>query len=78
MSRASHRRHHRETVAHRGLAASRPSEHAQALLDGRERACGVPSPAAVRERYAQQAGLENPELYGQFANRIPPSPARWR
>ena len=71
MSQASHRRYHRETVAHMGLAASRPSEHAPALLDERERACGVPFPAAVRERYALQAGLENPELYGEFANRDP-------
>ena len=66
------------TSCSRGLAASRPAEHAQDLLDERERACGVPFPAAVRVRYAQQAGLENPELYGEFANRIPPSPARWR
>src|SRR3954466_2548100 len=70
MSLASHHPHHRVTIAHMGLAASRPSEHASALLDERERSCGVPFPAAVREWYALQAGLEKPELY--FAGELVP------
>lgn len=70
MSRTTHPLYHSETMAHMGLAASRPSENVPDLLGERERASGVPFPAAVREWYALQAGLEKPELY--FAGELVP------
>lgn len=52
-----------ETIAHLGLDVSRPSEAVLRLLDERERACGVPFPAAVREWYALEANLLDQRLY---------------
>jgi hypothetical protein len=63
MSQVPHHTYHRETIDHMGLDAPRPSEVALARLDERERTCGVPFPAAVREWYALEAGLVERELH---------------
>src|SRR5262249_37080481 len=57
--------YHRETIAHLGLDGPRPSEAALALLDERERTCGVSFPAAVREWFALEAGLVERGLYSK-------------
>ena len=63
MSQVLRYSYHRETIAHMGLDATGPAEAALTLLDERERACGVPFPAAVREWYALEAGLSERGLY---------------
>lgn len=63
MSQASPHPYHRETIAHLGLDVPGPADEVLARLDGRERACGVPFPAAVREWYALPVGLAEPDLY---------------
>jgi hypothetical protein len=63
MSQAPRYSYHRETIAHMGLDTPGPAEAVLGLLDERERACGVPLPAAVREWYALEAGLVERGLY---------------
>lgn len=67
MSQASRYFYHGETIAHTGLVTPGPAEAALALLDERERVCGAPLPAAVREWYALEAGLAERGLYHRGA-----------
>lgn len=63
MSNQSLFTHHLETIAHLGLNPRDPSDEVMEALDELEQECGRPIPAAVRQWYALEDGLENRNLY---------------